>query len=114
MYCPYCGKDNNRVIDTRKYWSNDYTIKRIRVCFDCGRAFTTMEEIYVSGRGMNSKKMNYGYAILNTDRNSKFCKGDKFKILGYSKSANQYYVKPVEGNVNHWVDANNLDLIGGK
>src|SRR5512135_3908473 len=46
MHCPYCGKDRNKVIDTRE--SID-TIRRRRECIDCGRRFTTYERIAQTG-----------------------------------------------------------------
>ncbi len=46
MHCPYCGKEQNRVIDTRE--SID-TIRRRRECLDCHRRFTTYERIAQTG-----------------------------------------------------------------
>lgn len=46
MHCPYCGKEQNKVIDTRE--SID-TIRRRRECLDCGRRFTTYERIAQTG-----------------------------------------------------------------
>src|SRR5512138_431042 len=46
MQCPYCGKEQNRVIDTRE--SID-TIRRRRECLQCGRRFTTYERIAQTG-----------------------------------------------------------------
>lgn len=44
MRCPYCGKDNTRVVDSRPV-EEDNTIRRRRVCDICGRRFTTYEKI---------------------------------------------------------------------
>ncbi|HEX9076484.1 MAG TPA: transcriptional regulator NrdR [Anaerolineae bacterium] len=46
MQCPYCGKEQNRVIDTRE---SDETIRRRRECSSCGRRFTTYERIAQTG-----------------------------------------------------------------
>lgn len=44
MRCPYCKKDNDKVIDSRS--SNEgATIRRRRECSACGRRFTTYERI---------------------------------------------------------------------
>ncbi len=46
MHCPFCGKEQNKVIDTRE---SDETIRRRRECLDCGRRFTTYERIAQTG-----------------------------------------------------------------
>ena len=44
MNCPYCGKDNTRVIDSRP--ADDGTsIRRRRSCDACGKRFTTYEKV---------------------------------------------------------------------
>jgi transcriptional repressor NrdR len=44
MKCPYCGEIDNKVMDSRL--SKDGTvIRRRRECIDCGRRFTTYEQI---------------------------------------------------------------------
>ncbi|HEX16489.1 MAG TPA: transcriptional repressor NrdR, partial [Deltaproteobacteria bacterium] len=44
MKCPYCGEDDDRVIDSRV--SRDgYEIRRRRLCNRCGRRFTTYERV---------------------------------------------------------------------
>lgn len=44
MKCPYCGKLQNRVIDSRV--SNDgKAIRRRRECIDCHKRFTTYERV---------------------------------------------------------------------
>ena len=42
--CPYCGKDNTRVIDSRPADDGD-SIRRRRECDGCGRRFTTYEKV---------------------------------------------------------------------
>ena len=44
MKCPFCGSDNNRVIDSRPA-DDDNSIRRRRLCDDCGKRFTTYEKI---------------------------------------------------------------------
>lgn len=44
MKCPYCGKDNTRVIDSRPADDNT-SIRRRRLCDNCNRRFTTYEKI---------------------------------------------------------------------
>ena len=44
MKCPFCSKDNKRVIDSRPADDNN-SIRRRRQCDDCQRRFTTYEKI---------------------------------------------------------------------
>ena len=44
MRCPYCAKEDNRVIDSRPVEENN-SIRRRRVCDACGRRFTTYEKV---------------------------------------------------------------------
>lgn len=44
MKCPYCSSIVNRVIDSRLTESND-SIRRRRICENCGKRFTTYERI---------------------------------------------------------------------
>lgn len=44
MKCPFCSKDNTRVIDSRPSDDNN-SIRRRRQCDDCRRRFTTYEKI---------------------------------------------------------------------
>lgn len=43
MKCPFCGKDNTKVIDSRP--TEDGAIRRRRQCENCGRRFTTYEKV---------------------------------------------------------------------
>ncbi len=43
MKCPYCGKEDTRVIDSRPAESN--SIRRRRICDSCSKRFTTYEKI---------------------------------------------------------------------
>ena len=44
MKCPFCGHDNTRVIDSRPADENN-SIRRRRVCDECGKRFTTYAKI---------------------------------------------------------------------
>ncbi len=44
MKCPYCGHENTRVIDSRPVEENN-SIKRRRICDECGKRFTTFEQV---------------------------------------------------------------------
>lgn len=44
MKCPFCGNDNTRVIDSRPVEDNT-SIRRRRVCDECGKRFTTYEKV---------------------------------------------------------------------
>ena len=44
MICPFCGKDSDRVVDTRPR-NDSKAIRRRRLCTECGRRFITIEEI---------------------------------------------------------------------
>ena len=44
MKCPFCGYENTRVIDSRPAEDNN-SIRRRRVCDECGKRFTTYEKI---------------------------------------------------------------------
>lgn len=44
MKCPYCGKDNNLVVDSRSTDDNS-SIRRRRICDACGKRFTTYEKV---------------------------------------------------------------------
>lgn len=44
MKCPFCGKDDTKVIDTRNMEDNS-AIRRRRLCEECGARFTTYERV---------------------------------------------------------------------
>jgi transcriptional repressor NrdR len=44
MKCPFCGKDNDRVVDSRSA-SDGELIRRRRECLLCGRRYTTYEVV---------------------------------------------------------------------
>lgn len=44
MRCPYCNKDNTRVVDSRPV-DDTNSIRRRRMCDFCGKRFTTYEQV---------------------------------------------------------------------
>lgn len=44
MKCPYCGTDNDRVVDSRSMADGD-CIRRRRECLECKKRFTTYERV---------------------------------------------------------------------
>lgn len=44
MKCPYCNRDNTRVVDSRPVDENT-AIRRRRMCDACGKRFTTYEKV---------------------------------------------------------------------
>ena len=44
MKCPFCSHENTRVIDSRPADDNN-SIRRRRICDECGRRFTTYEKV---------------------------------------------------------------------
>jgi transcriptional repressor NrdR len=47
MKCPFCHKDNDRVLDTRPS-EDGVAVRRRRQCTLCGRRFTTYERVEVT------------------------------------------------------------------
>lgn len=44
MKCPYCGADNDKVVDSRSMMEGN-SIRRRRECLSCNNRFTTYEQI---------------------------------------------------------------------
>lgn len=44
MKCPFCSSENTRVIDSRPAYDNN-SIRRRRLCDECGKRFTTYEKV---------------------------------------------------------------------
>ncbi|MBE7557627.1 transcriptional repressor NrdR [bacterium] len=44
MKCPYCGEDNDKVVDSRSMMEGN-SIRRRRECLSCNNRFTTYEQI---------------------------------------------------------------------
>lgn len=47
MRCPFCRGDDSRVVDSREV-DDGQAIRRRRSCSECGRRFTTIEEVVLS------------------------------------------------------------------
>lgn len=62
MRCPYCGYEDQKVLDSRPARDGE-AIRRRRECNDCGRRFTTFEEperprLFVVKRGGSREEFN--------------------------------------------------------
>lgn len=55
MQCPFCGQDNDKVIDSRSS-EGGQVVRRRRSCLSCGRRFTTYERVEDTMRLMVIKK----------------------------------------------------------
>ncbi|QOJ19063.1 MAG: transcriptional repressor NrdR [Phycisphaeraceae bacterium] len=55
MICPYCGADNDKVIDSRAS-ENGAAVRRRRECLACEKRFTTYERVERTARLMVVKK----------------------------------------------------------
>ncbi len=55
MICPYCGRDNDRVVDSRSS-DGGIVIRRRRECLGCTRRYTTYERVERTARLMVIKK----------------------------------------------------------
>lgn len=55
MICPYCGEDNDKVIDSRAS-DGGLVIRRRRECLACERRYTTYERVERTARLMVVKK----------------------------------------------------------
>src|SRR6059036_2018917 len=68
MKCPFCGFENDKVVDSRESKEAD-SIRRRRECLKCGKRFTTYERID-----------EVPYMVVKKDgRREKF---DRQKVLG--------------------------------
>jgi transcriptional repressor NrdR len=57
MQCPYCGQDNDKVVDSRSS-EGGKAVRRRRQCLGCQRRFTTYERVEESVRLSVIKKDN--------------------------------------------------------
>jgi transcriptional repressor NrdR len=55
LICPYCGNDNDKVIDSRAS-DGGLVIRRRRECVGCGKRFTTYERVEKTSRVAVVKK----------------------------------------------------------
>jgi len=61
MKCHWCGKDDDRVIDSRPSFSGT-AIRRRRECRACGQRFTTLERVSVPPT--NAERLGWNLAEL--------------------------------------------------
>ncbi len=55
MICPYCGEDNDKVIDSRAS-DGGFVVRRRRECLACSKRYTTYERVERAARLMVVKK----------------------------------------------------------
>lgn len=55
MICPYCGEDDDKVIDSRSS-EGGVVIRRRRECMDCSKRYTTYERVEKTARLVVVKK----------------------------------------------------------
>jgi transcriptional repressor NrdR len=69
LICPYCGQDNDKVIDSRAS-DGGMLIRRRRECIACGKRFTTYERIERTARLVVVKKdgSRVPFAVENVAR----------------------------------------------
>jgi len=65
MKCPFCGGDETQVKDSRPTEDNT-SIRRRRVCADCGGRFTTFERIQL--RELNVLKKSGSRVVFDRDK----------------------------------------------
>ena len=65
MRCPFCGHDDTQVKDSRPTEDNS-TIRRRRMCLDCGSRFTTFERVQL--RDLTVLKRNGRRAPFERDK----------------------------------------------
>jgi len=104
MRCPYCGKDEDKVVDSRSR-EDGKVIRRRRQCLKCGRRFITIEEIedktiYViksDGRReyYDRKKLIKGIQIACNKRPVSIGQIDNI-VEKIESEIGSYYVKEIE------------------
>ena len=65
MRCPFCGKDDTQVKDSRAS-EDGATIRRRRLCTSCGSRFTTFERVQL--RDLTVIKKDGKRAVFNRDK----------------------------------------------
>ena len=95
MKCPFCGHENIRVIDSRPAEENN-SIRRRRVCDECGKRFTTYEKVET-----------IPLIIIKKDNNRETY--DRSKIeAGVLRACHK---RPISANqINHLVDEVETDI----
>jgi transcriptional repressor NrdR len=83
MECPYCGKNDDKVIDSRLS-KDGIAIRRRRECLVCSRRFTTYETMEEQLLPFLMRKMVEGKATTTNLKNLTFFMSNTFKDLGES------------------------------
>src|SRR6266511_369639 len=70
--CPFCGSDDDRVVDSRPS-EDGATIRRRRACATCGRRFTTFERVeeaplLVLKRDGSKEQFNLGKLVAGLEK----------------------------------------------
>ena len=65
MRCPFCENPKTRVVDSREL-NEGFTVRRRRICQDCGTRFTTYESLKI--HEMKVLKRNKKYEPFNKDK----------------------------------------------
>ena len=83
MRCPFCGKTEDRVVDSRESRDSG-TIRRRRECLECGRRYTTYEKVE-----------EVGYKVVKNDGTRQ--EFDRGKLLrGLEKACEKRPVSPMQ------------------
>ena len=107
MYCPFCHKDQSKVIDSRTIESGA-TIRRRRECTSCGGRFTTVEKallIVVKRNGL-TEPFSRDKVIVGVKR---ACQGRDVSEDALKRLA-QTVEEPVRSHGGSQVHANDIGL----
>jgi len=88
MQCPFCGQDNDRVIDSRSS-EGGRVVRRRRVCQACSRRFTTYERVEELVR----------LTVIKRDGSRE--QYDRQKLIAVLEKA--CYKRPVSGEQIRWI-----------
>ena len=85
MRCPFCGSDEDRVVDSRPS-EDGGTIRRRRACAVCGRRFTTFERVeeaplLVLKRDGSREQFELGKLVSGLEKACKNRRIDRSEIL---------------------------------
>lgn len=94
MKCPYCGHDDDRVLDTRV--QKDGSIRRRRECLECKSRFTTMETLM----------LNFPFVIKKDGRREPFNKDKILKGLQAAcqkRPVSQLQLESIVEKISSWI-----------
>ena len=87
MRCPFCKKNNDKVVDSRKS-PDELSIRRRRECVECGKRFKQVSKSHLTSHGLTPKEykekhgISLGQALVSKDLSAKRRKVAKEKGLG--------------------------------